>query len=154
NGRDGRAVSVETAAGDVIPAELVLVGIGVIPNTELAAEAGLAVENGIVVDAHLRTSDPAIFAIGDCAAYPQPFAGGLRGRIESVQNAVDHARCVAATLTGKVQHYQAGPWFWSDQGPLKLQIAGMSTPHDHHVVRGDVSSDAFSTFCFRDGKLV
>lgn len=149
----GKLSSVETADGEHHAADLVLIGVGVIPNVELAAEAGLAVANGIVVDDHLTTVDPAISAIGDCAAYPQPFAGGERGRIESVQNAVDHARCVAARLTGKPQPYRAVPWFWSDQGPLKLQIAGLPAPHDHHVVRGDPTSGAFSVFCFRDGRL-
>lgn len=149
----GRVDAVETTDGQIYPADLVLIGVGVVPNVELAAEAGLAVENGIVVDHHLMTADPAISAIGDCAAYPQPFAGGARGRIESVQNAVDHARCVAARLTGKAQPYRAVPWFWSDQGPLKLQIAGLPAPHDHHVVRGDIASGAFSIFCFRDGRL-
>ncbi|WP_315833720.1 NAD(P)/FAD-dependent oxidoreductase [Bradyrhizobium prioriisuperbiae] len=149
----GRAIAVDTADGQTHPADLVLVGVGVVPNVELAADAGLAVANGIVVDAHLATADPSISAIGDCAAYPQPFAGGERRRIESVQNAVDHARCLAARLTGKPQPYRAVPWFWSDQGPFKLQIAGLPAPHDHHVVRGDPSSSAFSVFCFRDGRL-
>ncbi len=153
NDHQGQVSSVETADGQIFPADLVLVGIGVIPNVELAAEAGLATENGIVVDHHLMTTDPAISAIGDCAAYPQAFAGAARGRIESVQNAVDHARCVAARLTGQPQPYRAVPWFWSDQGPLKLQIAGLPAPHDHHVVRGDIASGAFSVFCFRDGRL-
>lgn len=152
-GPKGYVTAVETADGVRHAADLVLVGIGVVPNIELAADAGLATDNGIVVDAHLATDDPAISAIGDCAAFPQPFADGLRGRIESVQNAVDHARCVAARLTGAAQPYGAVPWFWSDQGPLKLQIAGLPAPHDHHVVRGDPDSRAFSVFCFRDGRL-
>jgi 3-phenylpropionate/trans-cinnamate dioxygenase ferredoxin reductase subunit len=153
NGDDGRATSVETADGTVFPADLVLVSVGVVANAELASAAGLDVDNGIVVDEHLLTADPAISAIGDCAAYPQAFAGGARCRLESVQNAVDHARCVAARLTGKPHPYRAVPWFWSDQGPLKLQIAGMPAPHDQCVVRGDPSSGAFSAFCFRDGRL-
>lgn len=153
SGSNGRATSVETANGDSFPADLVLVCVGVVPNDELAAAAGLAVDNGIVVDEHLLTADPAISAIGDCAAYPQPFAGGARSRLESVQNAIDQGRCVADRLTGKPRPYGAVPWFWSDQGPLKLQIAGIQLPHDLSVVRGDPSSSAFSVFCFRDGKL-
>ncbi|MDB5518082.1 MAG: FAD-dependent pyridine nucleotide-disulfide oxidoreductase [Tardiphaga sp.] len=153
NGSDGRAISVEAANGEIFPADLVLVGVGVVANDELAAQAGLPVDNGIAVDEHLLTIDPAISAIGDCAVYPQHFAGGAPTRLESVQNAVDHGRCVAARLTGKPHPYRAVPWFWSDQGPLKLQIAGIPAPHDHCVVRGDPSSGAFSVFCFRDGRL-
>ncbi|MGO4713842.1 NAD(P)/FAD-dependent oxidoreductase [Bradyrhizobium sp. 2TAF24] len=153
HGINGRASAVETADGTRHAADLVLIGIGIVPNVELAVDAGLATDNGIVVDDHLVTGDPAISAIGDCAAFPQPFADGARGRIESVQNAVDHGRCVAARLTGAAQPYRAVPWFWSDQGPLKLQIAGLPAPHDHHVVRGDPASGAFSVFCFRDGRL-
>jgi 3-phenylpropionate/trans-cinnamate dioxygenase ferredoxin reductase subunit len=153
DGKDGRAASVTTAKGDVFPADLVLVSVGVVANAELAADAGLAVDNGIVVDDQLATADPSISAIGDCAAYPQPFAGGARARLESVQNAIDHGRCVADRLTGKPHPYRAVPWFWSDQGPLKLQIAGIPSPHQLTVVRGQPSSAGFSVFCFRDGKL-
>jgi 3-phenylpropionate/trans-cinnamate dioxygenase ferredoxin reductase subunit len=153
NGRNGRATSVATANGDVFPADLVLVSVGVVPNDELAVQAGLAVDNGIVVDETLLTADPAISAIGDCAVYPQHFAAGARSRLESVQNAIDHGRCVAARLTGKANPYRAVPWFWSDQGPLKLQIAGIPTPHESSVLRGEAASGAFSVFCFRDGKL-
>lgn len=153
DGEDGRVRSLETADGRIFPADVVLIGIGVIPNTELAAEAGLAINNGIVVDELLLTADPAISAIGDCAAYPQFFAAGEMMRIESVQNATDHGKCVAARLMGKARPYRAVPWFWSDQGPLKLQMAGLSMPHDHAVLRGDPAASAFSVFCFRDGKL-
>jgi 3-phenylpropionate/trans-cinnamate dioxygenase ferredoxin reductase subunit len=153
NGGHGRAASVETADGTIFPADLVLVSVGVVANAELASAAGLEVDNGIVVDENLVTADPAISAIGDCAAYPQAFAGGARCRLESVQNAVDQGRCVAARLTGKPHPYRAVPWFWSDQGPLKLQIAGMPAPHDECIVRGDPASGAFSVFCFRDGQL-
>jgi 3-phenylpropionate/trans-cinnamate dioxygenase ferredoxin reductase subunit len=153
NGRGGRATSVATADGGIFPADLVLVSVGVVANDALAAQAGLAVDNGVVVDENLLTLDPSISAIGDCAAYPQPFAGGARTRLESVQNAIDHGRCVAARLTGQVHPYRAVPWFWSDQGPLKLQIAGISMPHEDSVLRGEASSAAFSVFCFRGGKL-
>ena len=152
-GEGGRATAVETADGAVHPADLVLVGIGVVPNAEIAADAGLAVENCIVVDETLLTADPAISALGDCAAYPQPFAGGARMRLESVQNAVDQARSIAARLAGKPRAYRAVPWFWSDQGPYKLQIAGLAIPHDRAVARGDPAQGGFSVFCFEGGRL-
>ena len=153
-GADGRVAGVETGDGLRIPADLVVVGIGVVPNTELAAGAGLAVDDGIVVDEHLLTADPAISAVGDCAAYPSRFAAG-RVRLESVQNAVDQARCVAARLAGRPPApYAAVPWFWSDQGKLRLQIVGLTAGHDVAVVRGDVEGGAFSVFCFRGRRLV
>ena len=153
-GEDGRVSGIETADGRHYPAELVLVGIGVVPNVELAASAGLHVENGIRVDDRLLTDDPAISAIGDCAAYPSAFAGGAVSRLESVQNAVDQARCVAARLAGRPAAYGAVPWFWSDQGPHKLQIAGLVVPHAEAVTRGDPAGGAFSVFCYDDEKLL
>jgi 3-phenylpropionate/trans-cinnamate dioxygenase ferredoxin reductase subunit len=152
-GANGRVTGVETNNGLKLPADLVLVGIGVAPNTELAAQAGLAVDNGIVVDEYLRTADPAISAIGDAASYPSPFAGG-RVRLESVQNAVDHARCVAARLVGRRSPYNSVPWFWSDQGDLRLQIVGLTNGHDTTVIRGEAESGKFSVFCFRGAKLL
>lgn len=153
-GTDGRVAAVETADGRVVPADLVLVGIGVVPNVDLAVAAGLSVADGILVDHALLTSDPSISAIGDCAAFPSAFAGGAPTRIESVQNAVDQARCVAARLTGRAAPYAALPWFWSDQGRWKLQIAGLARPHDRTVTRGDPANGPFSVFCYREGHLV
>ncbi|TGD95280.1 NAD(P)/FAD-dependent oxidoreductase [Methylobacterium nonmethylotrophicum] len=153
-GRGGRVAAVETADGRSLAADLVLVGIGVVPNVDLAAAAGLPVADGILVDHRLLTSDPSISAIGDCAAFPSPFAGNAPTRIESVQNAVDQARCVAARLTGRAAPYGALPWFWSDQGRVKLQIAGLATPHDLAVTRGDPASGAFSVFRYREERLV
>ena len=154
-GREGRVASVVLADGRDLPADLVVVGIGVLPNGELAVAAGLPVADGIRVDAFLATPDPAVSAIGDCARFPSPHAHGLAGdgtvRIESVQNAIDQGRCLAARLTGKPAAYGALPWFWSDQGPHKLQIAGLSAPDDAAVVRG--AGAAFSVFRFRDGVL-
>ena len=150
----GRAAGVETADGHHLAADLVLVAIGVVPNVELAAEAGLAVENGIVADERLATADPAISAIGDCVAYPSAFADGRRTRLESVQNAVDGARCVAARIAGRAAPFRAVPWFWSDQGPLKLQIAGLTIPHDTTVIRGDPASGAFSVFCYEGERML
>ena len=152
-GEKGRAVAVETSDGRRLSADLVLVCIGVLPYGELAAEAGLAVDNGIVVDAELKTADPAVLAIGDCANFPTRFAPA-RVRLESVQNCVDQARAVAACLAGNPAAYDKVPWFWSDQGDLKLQIAGLSIGHDRAVLRGDPESGAFSVFCFRQGRLV
>jgi 3-phenylpropionate/trans-cinnamate dioxygenase ferredoxin reductase subunit len=136
-----------------MPADLVVVGVGVLPNVELAAEAGLPVAAGIVVDERLLTVDPDVSAVGDCALYASPRFGGAL-RLESVQNATDHARCVAARLTGDTKPYDGLPWFWSDQGPYKLQIAGLTTGYDRVVVRGDRGQGAFSAFCYKSGRLV
>jgi len=152
-GAGGKVSGVETTDGRQLPADLVLVCIGVIPNAELAREAGLAVDNGIVVDQHLATADPAILAIGDCANFPTPFAAG-RVRLESVQNAVDQGRGVAAYIAGKPTPYDKVPWFWSDQGDLKLQIAGITVGHDTAVLRGDPGGRRFSVFCYRAGRLI
>ncbi|MCY1533287.1 Rhodocoxin reductase [compost metagenome] len=127
--------------------------IGVLPNVELAETAGLQVANGIVVDQWLGTADPAISAIGDCAAFSSRFAPGFC-RIESVQNAMDQARCLARRLTGNPAPYDSAPWFWSDQGGLKLQIAGLSQGADQFLVRGDAASLSFSVYLFRDRRLV
>ncbi len=151
-GEAGHVTGVETTDGTVHPTDFVLVGIGVVPNAELAAEAGLAVANGIVVDELLATEDAAISAIGDAVAYPSLHAGAMT-RLESVQNAVDQARVLASRLTGKPLPYQAVPWFWSDQADLKLQMVGLARPNDIAVLRGDPASRRFSVFRFRDGVL-
>lgn len=134
-------------------ADLVVAGIGVIPRTELAEAAGLAVGNGIVVDECLRTEDPTIFAVGDCAVYPNSFSGGST-RLESVQNAVDHGRCVAMAICGKGKPYHAVPWFWTDQFDAKLQMAGLSDGFDQQVVRGDLAGGKFSVCYFRSGRFI
>ena len=152
-GTAGGVSGVETTDGRHLPADLVLICIGVIPNAELAGEAGLAVDNGIVVDKYLATEDAAVFAIGDCANFPTPFAID-RVRLESVQNAVDQGRCVAAHIAGKPAPYDKVPWFWSDQGDLKLQIAGITAGHDKAVLRGDPEGGRFSVFCFRGARLI
>ena len=151
---DGTKVTgVSLSDGRHLPADLVVVGVGVLPNVELAAEAGLPVASGIIVDEQLLTSDPNISAIGDCALFASPrFGGSLR--LESVQNATDHARCVAARLTGDAKTYDGLPWFWSDQADDKLQIAGLTTGYDRVVVRGDRAQRSFSAFCYKAGKLV
>ncbi|MBV9566359.1 MAG: FAD-dependent oxidoreductase [Bradyrhizobium sp.] len=151
---DGDEVTgVSLSDGRHIPSDLVVVGVGVLPNVELAAEAGLPTASGIIVDQHLVTADPLISAIGDCALFESPrFGGSLR--LESVQNATDHARCVAARLTGDDKPYDGQPWFWSDQGDDKLQIAGLTTGYDRVVLRGDVAQKAFSAFCYHGDRLL
>jgi 3-phenylpropionate/trans-cinnamate dioxygenase ferredoxin reductase subunit len=151
---DGTHVTgVSLSDGRHVPADLVVVGVGVLPNVELAAEAGLPVASGIIVNEQLLTSDPDISAIGDCALFESPrFGASLR--LESVQNATDHARCVAARLTGDAKTYDGLPWFWSDQGDDKLQIAGLTTGYDQVVLRGDRAQRSFSAFCYKSGRLV
>ena len=148
----GKAREVVLQDGSTRPADVVVAGIGVAPNIELAQTAGLAVRNGISVDEFLRTEAPDIFAIGDCAEYPNSFAGS-RLRLESVQNAVDQAVCVAKAIAGKAAPYGAVPWFWSDQFDLRLQMAGLPAGHDRVVVRGQTESGKFSVFYFRGGRL-
>jgi 3-phenylpropionate/trans-cinnamate dioxygenase ferredoxin reductase component len=148
-----KVTGVSLSDGRHVPADLVVVGVGVLPNIELAAQAGLAVASGIIVNEQLLTSDPDISAVGDCALFASPrFGGSLR--LESVQNATDHARCVAARLTGDARTYDGRPWFWSDQGPDKLQIAGLTTGYDQVIVRGDPGQGSFSAFCYKSGQLV
>lgn len=151
-GQDGRVAGVRTANSAIVAADLVLVGIGVQPNDEIASAAGLPVENGVLVDAHLVTADPAISAIGDCAAHPNAFGDGLV-RLESVQNAVDQARTVAARITGHPEPYRAVPWFWSDQGPNKLQIAGLTAGAEVRIAKRDEATGRFMVFCFRQGRF-
>jgi 3-phenylpropionate/trans-cinnamate dioxygenase ferredoxin reductase subunit len=148
-----KVTGVSLSDGRHLPADLVVVGVGVLPNIELAAEAGLPVAAGIIVDEYLATADPDISAIGDCALFASPrFGGSLR--LESVQNATDHARCLAARLTGDKKPYDSHPWFWSDQGDDKLQIAGLTTGYDRVVLRGDPAKKAFSAFCYKGDKLL
>lgn len=158
-GENGRAVAVETADGARIPADMVIVSIGVVPNIEIAKAAGLATGDGIVVDDKLLTSDPNISAIGDCAQFPSVQSSRGLGRrlirLESVQNANDQGKAVADRITGKsTAPYAAVPWFWSDQGDQKLQIVGIADGHDATVVRGDVATGAFSIFCYGGGTLL
>lgn len=142
------------ADGTRIGTDAVIVGVGIVPNVELAQAAGLAVDNGIVVDEFTRTSDPDIFAAGDCTSHPSEFLG-RRIRLESVQNAMEQARACAATLAGKAEPYRAVPWFWSDQYDLKLQMVGLSAGFEQCVLRGDPAKDrSFAAFYLRDGKLI
>jgi 3-phenylpropionate/trans-cinnamate dioxygenase ferredoxin reductase subunit len=150
----GRVTGATTVDGRKIPADLVLVGIGIVPETGLAQAAGLTLDNGIAVDGRLLTADPAISAIGDCASFPDA-ATGTRLRLESVQNAVDQGRYVAQRIVGVAAPvYGAVPWFWSDQRDLKLQMVGLTGGCDRTVLRGDPASRAFSVFCFKGDRLL
>ncbi len=152
-GDAGRTIAVRMTAGDVLPADIVLAGIGVTPNTALAVAAGLPISNGIVVDEAQRTSDPRIHALGDVCAFPAPHGTGLI-RLESVQNAVDQAKVVAASITGQPARYQSVPWFWSDQYDLKLQMVGLSQGHDAVIERGSRDENRFSVFYMKAGRLI
>jgi 3-phenylpropionate/trans-cinnamate dioxygenase ferredoxin reductase component len=149
----GKVTGVSVSDGRHLKADLVVVGVGVLPNNELAADAGLPVGSGIIVDEYLLTDDPNISAIGDCALFASPRFDG-RLRLESVQNVTDQACCVAARLAGERKPYDGQPWFWSDQGDDKLQIVGLTTGYDQVVLRGDPAQKSFSAFCYRFGKLV
>ncbi|MEM7363819.1 MAG: FAD-dependent oxidoreductase [Pseudomonadota bacterium] len=149
---DTRVSSVN--CGDrIFDADLVIVGIGILPNVELAEAAGLEVENGIVVDDHCRTSDPDIYAAGDCTNHPNPTLD-RRLRLESVPNAMEQSRIAVTNMTGGDKVYDAVPWFWSDQYELKLQMVGFSTDGDTEVVRGDKSANEFAVFYMKGDTLV
>lgn len=148
-----RVTGVRLSSGELVPADAVVVGIGIIPNCELAVETGLACDNGIVVDELCRTANPNIFAIGDVARHPNVFAPGPL-RLESVQNAVDQAKTVVGVITGNPVPYADLPWFWSDQYDVKLQTAGLAIDYDEIVVRGSSSASPFSVCYLRNGTLV
>jgi 3-phenylpropionate/trans-cinnamate dioxygenase ferredoxin reductase subunit len=152
-GSSGKVREVFLSDGSRLPADLVLIGIGIGPNVELARNAGLSVANGIAVNNFLQTSDEDIFAIGDCAEYPCEYTIG-RIRLESVQNAADQAQCAAATIAGHPNPYRALPWFWTDQFDVKLQMAGLSNGHDCTVSRGTAESRKLSVFYFKEGQLI
>ncbi|GAB2757807.1 FAD-dependent oxidoreductase [Terrabacter koreensis] len=158
-GPDGvdRVAGVELADGSTIPADVVVVGIGALPRTDLAEQLGLDVGPlGIVVDENARTSDGVTVAAGDCAVGPNPYGRGILGptRLESVPHATDQARAAAATLAGHPAAYATVPWFWSDQADLRLQMAGLPHGADHVVVRGDVVAERFSVLSYRNGLLL
>lgn len=149
---DNRVKAVITADDQRHAADLVVVGIGVIPNTELAEAAGIICGGGIVVDEDGRSSDPNVFAAGDCTIYRHPFMQQPI-RLESVQNAADQGKTVAATIAGQSKPYQSIPWFWSDQFDTKLQMVGLSMGCDASVVRGNRDDGKFSIFHFRGDEL-
>jgi 3-phenylpropionate/trans-cinnamate dioxygenase ferredoxin reductase subunit len=151
DGAAGRVHQVVLADGTALDADLVVVGIGSLPNVELAQSAGLQCRDGVVVDRFGRTSDPRIFAAGDCAFYAGPYTrGGMR--LESVQNATDQARVAGASIAGVEKAYDSIPWFWSDQYTFKLQITGVSKGHTSFVTRGDAES--LAVFYFKDDACI
>ena len=148
-----RVKSVTTSDDEEIPADLVVIGVGILPNTELATAAGLDVENGIVVDDHCRTGDPDIYAMGDCTSHPNAIYD-RRLRLESVHNALEQAKTTAANICGKDASYCQVPWFWSDQYDLKLQIAGLSEGYDGVAVRGNPAERSFSCLYLMENRLI
>lgn len=146
---EDRVREVIATTGESFPADFVVVGIGIVPNQELAQEAGLACQNGITVDEYCRTSDPDIYAIGDCCNFPSP-RYGRRIRLESVDNAYEQARTAAANICGRTVVHDKVPWFWSDQFDLKLQIVGLSAGYDRVILRGDPATRSFSC-CYLEG---
>ncbi len=148
-----RAEGVELADGREIGADLVFICAGVVPNSEIGSEAGLETSNGILVDEMLLTNDPDISAIGDCASFVHRGSGRLV-RLESVQNAADQAKCVAKRLAGDPSPYDAVPWFWSDQGGKKLQIAGLTGHAGQLICRGDEENDKLTVFAFENDRFV
>ena len=152
-GENGRVSAAITSTGERLPAQMVIIGIGVVPNVELAQAAGLATANGIRVDQHMQSSIPEILAIGDAASYRHWFTGG-DVRLESVQNATDQARLAARTIVGHAEPFSAVPWFWSDIGDMKLQMVGLTQGGDHHVVLGDLGENKFSIYHYAGNRLL
>ncbi|MEI4232336.1 NAD(P)/FAD-dependent oxidoreductase [Roseovarius sp. D22-M7] len=146
---DGRVHTARLGDGSEIGVDMVIVGIGIVPDTRLAEAAGLEIDNGVAVDAQGRTSDPAIWAVGDCASFPHD---GARLRLESVPNAIDMAECVAGNIMGAGTPYVPKPWFWSDQYDVKLQIAGLNAGYDRVVTRG--GGTAMSVWYYKGDRLL
>ena len=146
--------AVECGDEETVEADLVIVGIGLIPNTELAESAGLLVDNGIVVNEHAQTSDPHIYAIGDCAAHAHHDFLKRKVRLESVPNATEQARIAAAAICGKAVSPAGPPWFWSDQYKLKLQMVGLSDGYEEVVLRGDPESESFMAIYLKNGEVI
>jgi 3-phenylpropionate/trans-cinnamate dioxygenase ferredoxin reductase subunit len=154
SGEDGAVGVVECANGQSFAADFVLIGIGLVPNTELAESAGLRVDDGIVVDAASRSSDPDIYAIGDCAMHAHHGFLRRKIRLESVPNALEQARSVAASITGRPVPEALAPWFWSDQYDLKLQMVGLSDGYEELVIRGKPEAPSFIAFYLKDGRII
>ncbi len=150
---DKQVEAVVLQDGTKIPADLLIVGIGLIPNTEIAEQAGLAVDNGVLVDLFAQTSDPDIVAAGDCTNHENGFLG-RRLRLESVPNASEQARVAAASIVGQKVAHAGVPWFWSDQYDLKLQMVGLSQGYDKVVIRGSMEANNFSAFYLKDGVVI
>jgi 3-phenylpropionate/trans-cinnamate dioxygenase ferredoxin reductase subunit len=150
----GRAAGVRLGDGELIRAEMVIVGIGIIPAVKPLLETGAAGVDGVAVDGLGRTSLPDVFAIGDCALHANPFAEGMLIRLESVQNANDMAMAVAKAITGEAEPYHATPWFWSNQYDLRLQTIGLSAGHDEEVLRGDPATRSFSIIYLKQERII
>jgi 3-phenylpropionate/trans-cinnamate dioxygenase ferredoxin reductase subunit len=150
---DSCVTAIEVNNGELIDAELVIIGAGILPNIELASAAGLEIDNGIVVDETCRTSDRSIYAIGDCTSHPSTIYD-RRLRLESVHNALEQAKTAASNICGEEVRYSQVPWFWSDQYDLKLQIAGLSQGYDQTVVRGNPEDKQFACLYLRAGVLI
>jgi 3-phenylpropionate/trans-cinnamate dioxygenase ferredoxin reductase subunit len=150
---DSKVHSVVTGDGQQLAANFVVVGVGILPNTELAESAGLDVNDGIVVNDQCQTSDPDIYAVGDCTSHPNAIYD-RRLRLESVHNALEQAKTAASNICGVEMHYSQVPWFWSDQYDLKLQIAGLSQGYDEAILRGDPDGASFSCLYLQDGILI
>ncbi|MBC2669543.1 NAD(P)/FAD-dependent oxidoreductase [Novosphingobium piscinae] len=151
---EGRVTGVKLADGSVIPAEAVIVGIGIVPAVSPLIAAGAAGGNGVEIDEYCRTSLPDVYAVGDCASFACDYAGGMVMRVESVQNANDQAACVARAICGEAKPYRALPWFWSNQYDLKLQTAGISAGYDQAVLRGNPDDRSFSVAYLKQGKFI
>lgn len=150
---NGKVERVLCADGREFPADLVIIGVGIVPNVEVAQAAGLACDNGITVDEFARTEDPAIFAAGDCANHPNRLLG-RRLRLESVHNALEQGKTAALAMCGKLVEYAQVPWFWSDQYDLKLQIVGLSGAHDSVIIRGSMEKHAFAAFYMKGNVII
>ncbi len=153
-GENGEATGVRMEDGEILPAQCVIVGIGIVPAIDVLKDAGAVCSNGVEVDEYCRTSLPDVFAIGDLANHANKYAAGQRIRLESVQNANDQATTVAKFITGNPDPYHAVPWFWSNQYDLRLQTVGLSIGFDETVVRGNPANRAFSVIYLRDGQVI
>ena len=149
----GKQKRIICSDGSFLNTDVVIIGVGIKPNIELAKSSGLTCDNGILVDANGQTSDPHIFAVGDCSNHPNNIFK-QRLRLESVQNAVEQAKSIAASIAGSHKPYQEVPWFWSDQYNIKLQIAGISQDHDHRVIRGFPEEEKFAVFYQKEKRLI
>ncbi len=153
-GDQGHVTGVMLLGGEIVPAQMVITGIGIIPAVGPLLQAGAAGGNGVDVDAYCRTSLPDIYAAGDCAAHVNAFAGGAIMRVESVQNANDMASTIVKCIMGAPVPYDAVPWFWSNQYDLRLQTVGLSVDYDNTVLRGDPAARSFSVVYLRGGKII
>jgi 3-phenylpropionate/trans-cinnamate dioxygenase ferredoxin reductase subunit len=154
NGVNGRVASIRLKDGETLPADLVIVGIGIVPTVEPLIDAGATGRNGVNVDEYCRTNLPDVYSVGDCAAHRNAFADNHWVRLESVQNATDQANVAVASILGAAQPYRAVPWFWSNQYDLKLQTVGVSVGYNEVVTRGDPTTRSFSVVYLKNGTVI